>query len=82
MTLSDAITAVEAASTGYTNATTLTASDQAVADQAAAKLAAAQATVATDQTNQTVAAQGLNAALTDLITAAQAAMIPTTPATT
>jgi hypothetical protein len=76
--LSDAITAAEQAGTTYQTAVTTTANDQSAAAAIQAKLDAANATVATDQQNQAGAATNYNTALTALIAAAQAAMIPTT----
>ena len=77
-TLSDAITAAEQAGTAYQTAVTTTANDQSAAAAIQAKLDAANATVATDQQNQTAAATSYNTTLTTLIAAAQAAMIPVT----
>jgi hypothetical protein len=80
MTLTDAITAVEQSSTVYQTAVTTTANDQAAADAIKVKLDAANATVATDQVNQSAAATGFNAALDALIQAATDAKIPLPPA--
>jgi hypothetical protein len=74
--LSDAITAVEQAGTAYQTAVTTTANDQSATAAIQAKLDAANATVATGQQNQLAAATNYNTALTTLIAAAQAAMIP------
>jgi len=76
--LSDAITAAEQTGVAYQTAVTTTANDQNAAAAVQAKLDAANATVATDQQNQATAATAYNTALTTLIAAAQAAMIPTT----
>ncbi len=80
MTLTDAITAVEQASTAYQTAATTTANDQAAADAIKAKLDAANTQVATDQQNQTAAATSFNASLDALIQAATDAKIPLPPA--
>lgn len=77
-TLSDAITAAEQAGIAYQTAVTTTANDQSAAAAIQTKLDAANATVATDQQNQTDAATSYNTALTTLIAAAHAAMIPVT----
>ena len=75
MQLTDAITAVETASTAYNGAVAQTANDQQAAAAIQAKLDAANATVATDMTAQTSAAASFNSALDNLIAAATAAKI-------
>jgi len=74
--LADAITAAEAAQTGYTNAAAQTGNDQAAVAAIQTKLDAANAQVESDQASQTAAATAFNNALQTLIASAQAAMIP------
>lgn len=76
-TLADAITAAETAQSSYQGAQVQTANDQSAAQAIQAKLDAATAQVANDQQAQVAAAAQFNAALTGLIAAATAAMIPT-----
>jgi hypothetical protein len=76
MNLSDAITAVETASSAYSAAATTTTNDQATADAVQAKLDAAKAQVGTDQVAQADAGSAFNASLDALIAAATAAKIP------
>jgi hypothetical protein len=75
LNLSDAITEVEGAQSAYTNAAAVVTNDQGAVTAAQAKLDAANAQVATDQTAATAAVTAFNSALSDLIAAAQAAMI-------
>ena len=79
MNLSDAISAAEQAGTAYQTAASTTANDQAAAAAIQAKLDAANATVATDQTNQNAAATAFNSALDGLIQACSDAKIPVPP---
>ena len=74
--LADAITGAEQAITGYNNAASQTINDQATATAIQTKLDQANMLVSSDQQAQTAAATAANSALTTLISAAQAAMIP------
>ncbi|HXE05765.1 MAG TPA: hypothetical protein VN579_07255 [Bryobacteraceae bacterium] len=76
MTLPDAITAVETASSAYAAATTTTQNDKANVDAIQAKLDTANAQVTADQQAQDSAASELNSALDTLIVIATASKIP------
>lgn len=78
MTLTDAISAVEQASSAYSAAATTTTNDQATADAIKAKLDTANAQVTTDQASQNTAAGLFNATLDTLIATATANKIPVT----
>jgi hypothetical protein len=73
--LSEAITAVEQASTAYSSASTTTQNDAAAAAAIQSKLDAANAQVKTDADAQSAAATAFNASLDGLIAAATSAKI-------
>lgn len=76
MTLSDAIAAVETSATNRQNGLNQLATDQGVASGLQTKLDAANATVATDQTNQAGLDTAYNSDIDNLIAAAQASKVP------
>jgi hypothetical protein len=75
-TLSDAITAVEQASTAYSSAAATVTNDVAAAAAISTKLDAANAQTATDTTTQGTAKDAFNASLDALVAAATAAKLP------
>ena len=77
MNLQDAITEWEGANNAYTSATTIVTNDQAAVAAIQVKLDAANSQTVTDQSTQTGLVAPVNAALDDIIAAAQAAKIPT-----